>query len=152
MTINAIIIVVALVVLAILFMLTMLNVLAHDKTHADAAWDELDKAWIKRRDTVPYLLESVRLDDGRWEALKEKRAELLRNDLKKEERLKLEEELGNAIEAMIAIAREHKEIRQDTGFLEAEKDLRKDIPAEIDIMVEKFKKNAQDYNDKTKKF
>ena len=150
--VNTIIIITALAMLLVLFMLTMWSVLAQEKTQAEAAWDELDKVWVKRRDTVPYLLESARIDDGRWKALKDKRTQLMSNQIERRQRLDLEEQLGNAIEAMIAVAREHEEVRHSTGFMEAEKDLRKDIPVEIDEVWRKFKASAEDYNDKLVKF
>ena len=103
--VNTIIIITALAMLLVLFMLTMWSVLAQEKTQAEAAWDELDKVWVKRRDTVPYLLESARIDDGRWKALKDKRTQLMSNQIERRQRLDLEEQLGNAIEAMIAVAR-----------------------------------------------
>jgi len=149
---NILIILVAASVLAVLFALTMLNVLAGYKVQAEAAWDELDKVWIQRRDTIPYLLEAARIDDSRWKTLKDKRAELMRFDMEKKKRLDLEEQLGNAIAAMIAIAREHDEIKHDTGFLEAEKDLRKDLQIEIDERSKKFKEYATEYNDKIGQF
>ncbi len=149
---NILIAVVTVFVLAILFALTMLNVLSGHKTQVEAAWDELDEIWIKRRDTVPYLLETARIDDSRWKTLKDKRTELLAFEIERSKRLELEEHLGNAIAALIATAREHDDIKHDTGFLEAEKDLRKDYQVEIDEKMKKFEDYAAEYNDKINKF
>ncbi|OIP80739.1 hypothetical protein COW94_04695 [Candidatus Peregrinibacteria bacterium CG22_combo_CG10-13_8_21_14_all_44_10] len=149
---NVLIISITIIVLAVLFVFTMLNVLSSYKTKVDAAWDELDKIWIQRRDTVPYLLETARIDDSRWKALKDKRAELMQFEIDKTTRIELEEQLGNAIAAMIAVAREHEDIKRDTGFLEAEKDLRKDLQVFIDESTKKFEEYAAEYNDKITQF
>lgn len=149
---NILIISITIIVLAMLFVLTMLNVLSSYKTKADAAWDELDKIWIQRRDTVPYLLETARIDDTRWKALKDKRAELMKFEIDREKRIVLEEQLGNAIAAMIAVARGHEDTSRDTGFLEAEKDLRKDLQVFIDEGTKKFIDFAAEYDDKINKF
>jgi len=59
---------------------------------------------------------------------------------------------GNASAAMIAVGREHKDIKRDTGFLEAEKDLRKDLQVFIDESTKKFEEYAAEYNDKITQF
>lgn len=141
------------VVLLGLFFLTLLNVLKQTRDKAEAAWEELDKIWVRRRDIVPYLLETAHLQEGeRWQGLKNLRAELLDNHIPTDKRQELEEKFENAIEAFIAIAREHEDIRHDVGFLEAEKDLRKDIHAEIEQAKKLYEGAQAEYDDKSGKF
>ena len=149
---NAIIVIVAIASLIVLGLVTVLNILNQEKSHLDAIWAKLNKAWVVRRDTVPYLLESTRDDDPRWKALKDARATLLSIHIPSRERIELEEKLGNAIEAMVSVAKTHDSIRTDTGFLEAKKDLRKDLPTEIEPLIEKWTVAAEEYNDKLKVF
>lgn len=149
---NLLIAAVTVIFLFILFMLTMLNVLHQYKNKMDAAWDELDKLWVRRRDIVPYLLENTRTEDPRWKALKNKRIELLKNNIPKKERVDLEDQLENAIAAMIVVAREHDDIRRNTNFLEAEKDLRKDILTEIEGAKKIYEEAKQEYDDKSGEF
>ncbi|MFA6528575.1 MAG: LemA family protein [Candidatus Gracilibacteria bacterium] len=138
--------------LGVLFILTMLNVLHQHKNKAEAAWNELDKQLIIRRDTIPCLLESARIKDPRWDNLKNMRTELLNNQIDKSHRLELELKLGNAIEALIATANEYENIHKDTVFLEASKDLKRDTAVEIKKAYDKWLVYSGEYNDKRKKF
>lgn len=157
---DFIVLVITIFTLVVLFALTLLNILRQHKNKADAAWNELDKQLIIRRDTVPCLLESARIQAGseadgpfkRWEMLKNMRSELLKNNLPRDKRLDLEIKLGNAIEALCAIAKEHPEIGKDTIFLESEKDLRRDTAVEIKKAYEKWTVCSGEYNDKLHKF
>ena len=139
-------------VIGVLFMLTMVNVLNQYKHKADAAWNELDKQLIIRRDTVPCLLQSARIQDKRWAMLRDMRTELLKNDIPKDKRLDLEIKFGNAIEALLAIARNHEQINKNTSFLEAEKDLRHDTAVDIRAAYDKWEKYSREYDEKISKF
>ncbi len=149
---NTIIVIVAIATLIVLGLITVLNILTQEKRKLDITWSKLDKALIKRRDTVPYLLESARISDPRWKSLKDARAALLSNQIPARQRIELEEKLGNAIEALIAIAKTDESVRTDTGFLESKKDLRKDIPTEINPLIAKWTADAEKYNDKLELF
>ncbi len=134
--------------LLLLFGLTMLNVLIQYKNKAGAAWTELEKTFVKRRDMVPLLLESARMEDQRWTALKNKREELLSNMIKKDKRLELEKQFGNAISAFIAVA----EGNRNSVFQEAKKNLLKDIHEEINPAMRKYLDYSEEFNDKLRKF
>ncbi|EKD47990.1 MAG: hypothetical protein ACD_65C00182G0001 [uncultured bacterium] len=136
------------ITLLLLFGLTLLNVLLQYKNKANAAWTELENAFIKRRDMVPLLLESARIEDPRWTVLKDKRGELLNNQIEKNKRLELEKQFGNAISAFIAIADGNK----DSVFQEAKKDLMKDIHDEINPAMQKYLDYSEEFNDKLRKF
>ena len=146
------IIAVAVLFLCLLLFLTMLNSLSLKKKEIDQEWRKLDRVFEKRRDTVPYLLETARINAPEWGNLKKWRTELMRNNIPRDERLELEEKMQNAAEALIVTAREHDEIRRDTGFLEAEKDIRKDMVVEIEEAQQSYEQKQQNFNDKLKKF
>ncbi|MBU1019089.1 MAG: LemA family protein [Patescibacteria group bacterium] len=145
---NFLIILATMFFLAIMLLAAAFSIMREYKRKMDLAWDKLDKLLVYRRDVVPYLLENSRIDDGRWKALKDKRIELLKNNISRSERLDLEVQLGNAIEALIAIAREHDEISSNTNFLEA----KKDIMVEIDEALKAYEEAEKEYNDKKEKF
>jgi len=139
-------------VLLVLFMLTIINVLSHHKHKADAAWNELDRFLVVRRDTVPCMLESARIKDTRWNALMKLRNELMKNGIDRTERIDLEVKLGNAIEAFSAVAKEYESVAKNTVFLEAEKDLRKDTAVDIKKAYEKWRGYEQEYQGKRQSF
>lgn len=145
---KIILIISTVITLLLLFELTMLNVLMQYKNKTNAAWSELLKALVKRRDMVPLLLESARTDDSRWAALKTKREELLNNRIGKDAKLELEKQFGNAIEAFVAIVKDNK----NSVFHEAKKDLLKDIHEEIAPAMQKYLNYSTEFNDKLKEF
>jgi len=138
----------AIIILILLSVLTLLNVLLQYKKKEESAWVELEKVFIKRRDMVPLILESARIDDPRWAALKDKREKLLKNESDKQIRLELENQFENAISAFIAVA----DGIRDSVFLEAKKDLLKDIRQEIDPAMKKYLDCSRELNDKLNKF
>lgn len=145
MSSNIFLLAIAALLLVFVWLLWLRSRLLHDLKTFNDRLKILQKDFQKRRDTVPFLLEAVRMQKGTddlWNKLVDERARF-----HEKADMKMEMEIEKTLQTYL----EHLEKIQDLHFLEAKKDVQ-----DLGKIIEQEKTNvaeaAASYNDRRKQF
>jgi len=102
------------------------NRLVRSRNRVDTAWSDIDVQLQRRHDLIPNLVQAVDQYAGyeraTLEAVTELRAEAMRvTDM--DARGKAEEELGNGVQRLIALAENYPDLKANENFLNLQKQL-----------------------------
>jgi LemA protein len=117
-------------VVALIALVTILyNRLVRDRNRVDAAWSDIDVQLQRRHDLIPQLVKAVEqyaaYERSTLEAVTALRAEAM--DLTRGDDLdqlgQKEEELGQGIQRLIAVAEKYPDLKANENFLSLQRDL-----------------------------
>ena len=120
---------IAAVIALVAIIAILYNRLVRDRNRVDAAWSDIDVQLQRRHDLIPQLVKAVDQYAGyeraTLEAVTALRAEAM--DLVKGENLEKlgqkEEELGQGIQRLIAVAEQYPDLKASENFLGLQRDL-----------------------------
>jgi hypothetical protein len=141
--------------LVVLWLAVGIRHLKQAKKGLDNSWEFVDEKIRKRHDTVPVLIECVRMEGVELGEIVERavaiRDQARRNYFANGDKTSQEYELSKVIDEMVALGVKSEKVSRSTNFLEIKKDL-EDLDTDIENRSRDYNETVRKYNETIKFF